>query len=222
MNNHSAGKHKRLALWLGVCALLVVSVFVIVNASASRSGKESSPALFGEIPAVDGADHVRGNELAQKTIVEYSDFQCPACKAYYPIMKDVEKELGQTVRIAYRHFPLTQLHKNSLQASYAAEAAGKQGKFWDMHDMLFERQESWSADENVGDIFVGYAQELGLNVEQFKTDIASDAVKDRVRRDMDSGTAANVPGTPTFFLNGKQIESPRSFATFKALLEATE
>ena len=135
---------------------------------------------------------------------------------------DIEKEFGATVRIVYRHFPLTQLHKNSLAASYAAEAASKQGKFWEMHDMLFERQELWSNGENVAETFVGYAKELGLDTEKFKTDMESQDVKDRVKRDMNSGTAAGVPGTPTFFLNGKQIDSPRSFEAFRALLQATE
>ncbi|MDP2630175.1 MAG: thioredoxin domain-containing protein [Candidatus Uhrbacteria bacterium] len=218
-----SGKHKRLALWLGVCALLVASVFIIVNASASRpSSGGSSPVASGEIAVVDASDHVRGNELAQKTLVEYSDLQCPACKAYYPILKDVEKEFGTTVRIVYRHFPLTQIHKNSLAASYATEAASKQGKFWEMHDMLFEKQELWSSGENVAETFVGYAKELGLDTEKFKTDMGSQDVKDRVKRDMNSGTAAGVPGTPTFFLNGKQIDSPRSFEAFRALLQATE
>ncbi len=216
------GKHKRLALWLGVCALLVASVFIIVRASATNPTDGSTPTASADIPVVNAQDWVKGNELAQKTIVEYSDFQCPACKAYYPIMQQIEKELGATVRIVYRHFPLTQIHKNSLQSSYAAEAAGKQGKFWEMHDMLFERQDAWSNSTAVTDVFVGYAKELGLNTEKFKTDMESQDVKDRVRRDMDSGTAAGVPGTPTFFLNGKLIESPRSFEAFRALLEATE
>lgn len=215
-------KHKRLALWLGVCALLVASVFIIVKASASNPTEGSTPTASGAIPEVNAQDWVKGNELAQKTLVEYSDFQCPACKAYYPIMQQIEKEFGTSVRIVYRHFPLTQIHKNSLQASYAAEAAGKQGKFWEMHDMLFERQELWSSSENVAETFVGYAQELGLDAEKFKTDAASTDVKDRIKRDMDSGTAAGVPGTPTFFLNGKRVESPRSFEAFKALLDATE
>jgi len=218
----SSNKHKRLALWLGVGVLIVASIFIIVRASASRPSQDSSQTLSGSIPAVDAQDWVRGNELAQKTLVEYSDFQCPACGAYYPVVKEIEKEFGSTVRIVYRHFPLTQLHKNALTAAYAAEAAGKQGKFWEMHDLLFERQATWSENANVVDTFSGYAKELGIDTEKFKTDIASQEVKDRVDRDVKSGAAAQIQGTPTFFLNGKQIQNPRSFPAFKALLEATD
>lgn len=215
-------KHKRLALWLGVLVLIVVSIFFIVKASAPQTSQGPGQTFSGEIPAVDASDWVRGNELAQKTLVEYSDFQCPACRSYEPIVKDIEKEFGSSVRIVYRHFPLVQIHKNSLAASYAAEAAGSQSKFWEMHDMLFERQESWAESTTAADTFLGYAQELGLDAEKFKADRVSAQVRDRVQRDVDSGTVANVPGTPTFFLNGKRIESPRSFAAFRALLEATE
>ncbi len=215
-------KHKRLALWLGVFVLLVASIVLIVKASTPQTSKEPTQVISGEIPAVDASDWVRGNQLAAKTIVEYSDFQCPACKSYEPIVKDIEKEFGSSVRIVYRHFPLTQIHKNSLAASYAAEAAGIQGKFWEMHDLLFEKQELWAESTTAADLFVGYAQELGIDMEKFKTDRVSAQVRDRVQRDSDSGTAAQVPGTPTFFLNGKHIDSPRSFAAFKALLEASD
>jgi protein-disulfide isomerase len=223
MNNVSdTAKHKRLALWLGVFFLIAASAVILVKASASNPSKESSAQITGDIPAVDAGDWVRGNQLATKTLIEYSDFQCPACKAYYPIMKDVEKELGASVRIAYRHFPLTQIHKNALPASTAAQAAGRQGKFWEMHDMLFDKQEAWSSLPDATDTFVDYAKELNLDAAQFRTDMESSETKERVQRDIRSGTAAGIPGTPTFFLNGKRIESPRSTASFKAALEAAE
>ena len=164
----------------------------------------------------------RGAENAPVVLEEYSDFQCPACAAYYPIVKQLSEEMQGTLKVVYRHFPLRSIHKNSDVATRAAEAAGEQGKFFEMHDILFERQNNWSPDINPSVLFFTYAKELNLDSEAFKAAYKSSDIKKRVERDYQSGIQRGVDSTPTFFLNGKKIEqNPRSYDEFKALLEQT-
>lgn len=167
-----------------------------------------------------GDDHIKnGNFSSAVTIIEYSDFQCPACGVYYPITKKLLETNGARVQFVYRYFPLRTIHQNAVAAARAAESAGKQGKFWEMHDFLFERQKEWSDEKNVRDALTRYAGELGLNVGQFLADFESSTVKDRVDRDYQSGERAGVEGTPTFFLNGKKIDTPRSYDEFQKIID---
>lgn len=170
------------------------------------------------VAAVDARDWTKGT-AGKPVLIEYSDFQCPACAAYYPMVKAVVAEFGNRIQFVYRHFPLSNIHKNALASSYAAEAAGKQNKFWEMHDKLFEHQKEWSEDSNANTHFEKYAQELGLNLDTFKKDRDSAEVRDRVAQSYRSGEAAGVPGTPTFFFNGKRIQSPGSYEAFRAVLQ---
>lgn len=170
------------------------------------------------VATVDAGDWTKGTP-GKPVLIEYSDFQCPACGAYYPIVKAVASEFSGRVQFVYRHFPLSTIHKNALAGSYAAEAAGKQGKFWEMHDKLFERQKEWSVGEAPNVLLEKYAQELGLDLEKFKQDRDSTEVRDRVAASYSSGEAAGVQGTPTFFFNGKRIQSPGSYEAFRAVLQ---
>jgi len=151
-------------------------------------------------------DHVKGNAQATTTIIEYADFQCPACAAFAPQMKTLMMAVSDTVRFVFRHFPLTQ-HDKARIAAHAAEAAALQDKFWEMHDVLFERQGEW-ASKPVAEItatFTAYAQQLGLDLARFERDLASSAVAARVQRDFESGDLAGVSGTPSVFLDGNPI-----------------
>lgn len=170
----------------------------------------SMPAVgnISEIVAVNEADHVSGPATAQATLVEYSDFQCPACGFYHPIVKGAMAEVGDKVRLVYRHYPLVSIHPHAQMAAQASEAANLQGKFWEMNDLLFERQDSWSKATDDQATFAEYAKELGLDVEKFKTDMTSGAVKDRVQRDINTGNQLRVSGTPTFYLNGEPFLTP--------------
>ena len=126
--------------------------------------------------------------------------------------------MGAQVRFAYRHFPLPQ-HKNAKLAATVAEAAGKQDKFWEMHDLIFQNQSDWSEEKNAAVIFAKYAQDLGLDLAQFQTDIASEEIKAKIENDYKSGVKAGVNSTPTFFLNGKKINNPRNYDEFKNAIE---
>lgn len=168
--------------------------------------------------AVNASDRVKGSASAPHTVVEYSDFQCPACKAYEPMIQQLVKENPDKVRLVYRHYPLRSIHANAQAAAEAAEAANKQGKFWEMHEMLFNTQTDWSSLRDPRSKFEEYARSLGLNVEQFKTDSKGDEARNKIDADYQSGTQSGVQGTPTFFLDGKMITSPQSYEEFKALV----
>ena len=162
---------------------------------------------------------VLGNSNASVTLLEYSDFQCPACAAYEPLINNLHKDFPDTLKIVYRYFPLETIHKNALISAKAAEAAQRQGKFWEMHDQLFQHQNDWAQTENPTDSFQTYAQTIGLNIDQFNADITSTSVLDTVKADEKMGTQADIPGTPSFFLNGKKLENPQSYEEFKKVVE---
>jgi protein-disulfide isomerase len=148
-------------------------------------------------PLDEKVDHVRGPR-AGSLIIEYGDYECPYSRQAFHAIEQVERQLDGNMRFAFRHFPLTSIHPHALAAAAAAEAAARQGRFWDMHELLFRRQK---ALEN-GDL-LGYAAELGLDVAAFDRDRASAAVLERVRRDVESGLASGqVLGTPTLFIDG--------------------
>lgn len=205
---------------------IVIGCFVLVGAMALLLGKPT-----GSTPAVGGissgqvvvkpreTDWVRGNVNAPVTIFEYSDFQCPACKAYVPIVKRLLDEYPDKVKEVYRYFPLLSIHVNSMASAKAAEAAGKQGKFWEMGDLLFSKQLDWAENGKAAAIFEGYAKDLGLDVNKFKQDVANADTEKRVNVDLDDASQLNLSGTPTFFLNGKAMDLPGSYENFKALID---
>lgn len=208
-------------------AAVVVGITVIVTLVAgalpllkSNSVAPSEPsAARDQILKVKDSDWTRGSKSAPVTFVEYGDFQCPACSAYYPIIKQLQEEYGDRVQFVFRHFPLTTVHRNAAAAARAAQAAGAQGKFWEMHDLLFSRQSSWSESFGAPDIFAQYAQELGLDQGKFKSDTASDAINQAIDADVQGAGDIGVNATPTFFLEGKKLENPRSVEEFKLLLD---
>lgn len=209
---------RRVFMW--VTALIAI---ISIGASAVYFGTKNNPPEEADnsttpLTASESDNWVRGNTNAAVTLVEYGDFQCPACASYYPLVKQLETDFDANAQFVFRHFPLKRTHPNAEIAAYAAEAAGKQGKFWEMHDVLFERQKEWSLKPNARGALRGYAEELGLNGEQFENDLSTEDVKNAVREDMESGLAAGVNATPTFFLNGVKLESPQSYEEFRTLI----
>lgn len=182
-----------------------LAVFILAASMYSLA----KPALSGSIPPVSAIDHVKGGASAPVTLIEYSDFQCPACSAFQPIIENVLATYGDNVQFAYRHFPLYTIHANAEKAAQASEAAAMQGKFWEMHDLLFDRQADWESLVDTTAMFVAYADLLELDTEQFSRDLASDAVRDRVKTDVNSGNAAGINSTPTFYLNGSAVSFPK-------------
>jgi protein-disulfide isomerase len=163
-------------------------------------------------------DWVKGAGEAEATLIEYGDFQCPACATYYPMVKQLLDEYPDTLRVVYRHFPLPS-HRNAYPAAQAAEAAGRQDKFWEMHDILFERQSEWSNLSNPQDKFEEYAEELELDMEQFVTDYESEEAREKIDADLLSATQLGVNATPTFYLNGKKLAPVRSYQDFSSRVQ---
>ncbi len=174
---------------------------------------------------IDARDHVKWSPDRKNILVEYADYQCPACKEFHQFLASFEATgsadaaITKKVTFVYRNFPLFQIHKNAYPSAYAAEAAGKQDKFWQMYDLLYKNQEKWSELPNPTDYFVGLAKQLGLDTEQFKTDMSSQEVKNKVEADLQSGELAQISSTPTFFYNGQQLEL-QSYDQFKKILQS--
>jgi protein-disulfide isomerase len=146
---------------------------------------------------VSERDHVIGPETAAVALLEYGDYECPYCAAAHPSVKQVLRMLGDEVRFAFRHFPLSQIHRHALPAAEAAEAAGAQGRFWEMHDLLFANQPAFGHEQ-----LLAYADALGLDLARFVSDLQEHTHQPRVREDFMSGIRSGVNGTPTFFVNG--------------------
>ena len=211
---------RAMAFWVISTLVLGGMVFGMVKI-ASRNSQDNKQPLSLTSSVIE-SDWIKGNKEAKIVITEYSDFQCPACASYYGVVKQIHKDFGDNLAIVYRHFPLRQIHANAEIAALSAEAAGKQGKFWEMHDMIFENQKKWEGEKNAGEIFIKYGEDLGLNIEKFKQDLDSKEVKDKVEADYQSGIKAGVNHTPTFFLNGAEIQNPRSYEEFKNIINEAE
>ncbi len=164
-------------------------------------------------------DHVRGPANAKVTLMEFGDFQCPACGAYYPLVEQLMKDFPNDLRLVFRNFPLTTIHMQALNAAHVAEAAALQGKFWEMYSALYPTQDTWSVTSGTAPFDV-YAQQIGLDMTKFHTDINSDAVKARVNRDIDYGNSIGIDSTPSFYVNGVKIDNPQSYNDFKAIITA--
>ena len=159
---------------------------------------------------VEPRDHTQGAENAPVTLVEYGDYECPYCGRAFPIVKKLRQTMADTLRLVFRHFPQNNVHPHASVAAQAAEAAGAQKKFWDMHDMLFEHQEEL-AEADLGQ----YALRIGLEVYQFEADLSSERFSGKVLRDYEGGVASGVKKTPTFFINGIRYAGALEYAALE-------
>ena len=146
-------------------------------------------------------DHIVGQPAAIVTLVEYGDYQCPHCSQVHPVIKELQKRLGDRLRVVYRHFPISSTHPDAQLAAEAAEAAGAQGKFWEMHNLLYTHTEHLSYND-----LVSYAEEIDLNIDRFRQELEDHVHEDRVREDFMSGVRSGVNGTPTFYINGLRYD----------------
>lgn len=206
---------KRFVIILVAVAAVLLGVFYFrddkAGAPTGNGGQDSNTKL---------SNHTWGQGKKGVTFIEYGDFQCPACAGYYPIVKEIKTKYNEDITFQFRHFPLDQIHPNARAAHRAAEAAAMQNKFWEMHDMLYERQQLWQSASNPSRIFEDYASELSLNIEQFKKDVASATVNSIINADVKAGQAIGATATPTFVLDGKKIEeNPRDIEGFSKLID---
>lgn len=203
---------RRVVTWGGVIlgiAALVVGLALLATRTGEGVGPLTKP--------ISADDHGKGNPDAKVVLVEYSDFQCPSCAATYPMVKQLSQEFGDKLYVVYRHLPIKEIHANAELAARAAEAAGKQGKFWDMHDIIFNTQVNWGENPDALSHFNDLADSLGINTSTFLADIESAEVRAKVNADYQSGVAAGVSATPTFFLNGQPISISGSYEQFRKI-----
>jgi protein-disulfide isomerase len=164
---------------------------------------------------VNAEDHAQGPEAAKTTLVEYGDYECPHCGRAYPIVKRVQKHFGDRLRFVFRNFPLSEMHPHAEAAAETAEFAGPHGKFWEMHDLLFENQERLSSD-----LLVGLAQEMKLSAAALRQALEQGTFKARVRSDFTGGVRSGVNGTPTFFINGRRHDGSFDFESLVYAIDA--
>ncbi len=209
-------KNNTFIFWGISLVILVLFVWVIVNLAM--------PSTKTEIINLDinASDIIKGSETAKYTLLEYSDFQCPACATYHPLIKKLAEEFPTDLKVVFRNFPLSEIHANANPAAYAAGAANAQNKFWEMADILFSRQGEWAQLDKPEEKFVSYAEELGLDIERFKSDMNSATIKDKVSKDRISAENNNLNSTPTFFVNGQKITNPSSYNELKNAIFADQ
>ncbi len=164
--------------------------------------------------AVSADDHIQGDPSAECSLVEYGDYECPHCGAAYPIVKRLQKHFGKRLSFVFRNFPLAQIHPWAEPAAEVAEFAGANSKFWEMHDLLFENQESLG-----NALFLELADKLDLSLSQLQTALADSTYRARVRADFAGGARSGVNGTPTYFINGKRHNGPLDFDSLSEAIE---
>jgi protein-disulfide isomerase len=186
------------------------AVFIAVAGGALYYGLSGSES--------NAASQNSDREAQAVHILKYSDYQCPACKAYVSAQEELKREFGDLVEIEYRHFPLSG-HRFAALAAHSAEAARNQGKYKEMHDLIFEYQEVWSGG-NARDHFVDFAEQIGLDMDQFLADIESEEVQQRVEGHRQEGIRRQVNATPTFFINGQRLrQNPQSYEQMRSIVE---
>jgi len=188
---------KRFIVILGV----ILAVFIGYVYTVKKDDKTTSTTTTASV-----SDHSRGAGNKKVTLTEYGDFQCPVCAQYHTVINQIEAKYGDDITFTYRHFPLDSIHPNARAAHRTAEAASKQGKFFEMYDLLYTNQSSWSTSPNAALIFESYATKLNLNLETFKKDFISEAVNDTINADANEGKKLGVTGTPGFYLNGRALQ----------------
>ena len=229
---NSIGQANKATIWFVVGFIVLVTAAVII-AGAYSSGTSSNAAnstfVATTAPAITAVDWSEGNPNAKVTLVEYGDFECPACGQYYPLVQQLVQNYSSTVRFVFRNFPLYTVHPFAGISAQAAEAAGLEGgaaKYWAMNGLLYTKQGEWSTNANltpaqvVSQYLDGYAQSLGLNVATFHSDMNATSVAQKIQDDAAGGTAAQLDHTPTFFINLKQIPNPTGLADFEKTLDA--
>ncbi len=197
-----------------VIVIAIVSGMIYMSMQDKLDLSDIDKQAASEIFTAEGrngniGDHVFGNKDAKVLIIEYGDYQCPGCATTAPVVRAVAKKYEDSTALIFRNWPIPSLHPNGRAASAAAEAAGLQGKIWEMHDLLFATQKSWqsaSVSER-STLFADYASQIGINVDKFNKDSASEAVAKKIDFDTALGKIKGVTGTPALFVNGKQIES---------------
>lgn len=205
---------KRFLAIIGALILVFIGIAVFTGSKDENASGNT---------AVKATNHTVGAGTEKVTLIEYGDYECPACESYYSVLKEVKAYYGDKITFQFRNFPLTSIHKNAYAAARAAEAASLQGKFWEMHDALYEptNWNVWTKSSDSLAYFKNYAKQIGLDMTKYESDFGSELVNDTIRADMAEGDKINITSTPTFVLNGVKITNPgASAAEFIKIIDA--
>jgi protein-disulfide isomerase len=182
--------------------IAVVAIIAVIGGAVLLSDNKNEDSGASTV----GSNNVYGTSSTGVTVVAYEDFECPACGGFFPIFSEVKEKYKDQVSFQFKHFPLVQIHPNATAAHRAAEAAAKQGKFWEMHNILFQNQLTWRGTDNAAATFASYATQIGLDMAKYNADVASSEVISIINKDIEDGKNLGVDGTPSFFVDGKKIE----------------
>ena len=195
--------------WILFILICVVTLggLVLLSKKDTVNVDDIDPSQAVSETATAIGDRTFGDTSSKVVLIEYGDFQCPGCGGAFPQLKTIKEEYKDKIVFIFRNFPLTAIHPNALAAATVAEAAGQQGKFWQMHDKLYENQDAWSSADvsKRGDIFAGYAEDIGLNMEQYRKDLTDPKVTAKISRDRAIGQKIKVDSTPTIYLGNTKL-----------------
>lgn len=217
-SSETGGKDSRRRIWPWFLAILILggTVFGLYKlATLTPPGGAGTGVLADPITAADWTD---GSQQAGVQLVEFGDFQCPACAFYAPWVTQLRTEFKNEIGVTFRHFPLRQNHQNAQLASQVAEAAGLQGKFWLAVDAIYDGQKTWADQLSARGTLLNLVRSTGVNMAKLEADLDSTVVKNKIEQHYQSGLRSGVGGTPTFYLNGKKIVNPKSYDEFKQLI----
>ncbi len=205
--------------WIWALVGLLILSFVVIGVSSKKNtgGTSTETVTLAEFP-ITSFDSVLGNRDAKVVIVEYADFQCPACKIYSSLLKQTVEAYKGEVAVVYRHYPLIEIHSRAIISAKAAEAAGMQGKFFEMANSLYENQEEWVKSNNPEKLFSLYASVLKLDIKKFESDMKLQVVEEKIAGQRLQAKKLNLSGTPSLFVNGKLIPLPQSGAEFQQVI----
>lgn len=206
-----------IGIGIATVGILAGAVYFFGKSSSPTTLSSSTQTVDQKILVGEDSDKI-GNPSAKATLVEFADYQCPACAQAHPIVKKITEEYKDKILFVYRNFPLSQ-HANAITAAEAAKASGAQGKYWEMNDLLYKNQSQWSESKNSIEIFSGYAKNLSLDMDKFKQDVQSNKFADKIQRDKNDGNTLGVDATPTFFLNGQKLVGIPSYDELKNKIE---
>ncbi len=207
--------YKKIGIIVGVVLIVVVSIFGLVELANAPSSTSSGLT----VPPPSKNDISEGNPKAKVTLIEYADFQCPACGAYHPLVNQLLSDFNGKIFYVYRMFPLSNIHKNAIISAQAGYAAYKQGKFFQMDDLLYNGQNTWADVDDPRDTFISYAKELKLDINKFTNDMNSSEAQNYVADAENKATSEGINATPTFFVNGQQIQNPSNYDQFKQIIQ---
>jgi protein-disulfide isomerase len=207
---------KKYSLWAGTITLILVALGGLMWLVSQPTTTKSESIT---VAPVSQQDITEGPKDAKITLIEYADFQCPACSAYHPIITQLLEEYKNKIYYVFRIFPLKNIHPNAQISGQAAYAAHKQGAFFSYDDELYNKQKDWSEEQDPREIFISYAKSLKLDINKFTKDMNSDEAKNFVNSQEKEALSAGIMGTPTFIINGQKITNPRSLEEFKQIIE---